>query len=393
MHPYLLALLALICAACASVPAQATSGCEGGIVSLQSNFEGAGRIDCQRVGESKFAVRVLPEATPINPSPWYAFDIVATESARVEILLGYQDATHRYWPKQLTSDGWIRVPESAVEILAEANGARLTLNVPAGTVRISAQEIMTPQSRQDWAADWAQRSGFHLHTIGRSQLGRPILAMSSRADPGDRPLVLVLGGQHPPEVSGVIGLRAFLETFTGAGDDVARFLDTFSVLVVPDLNPDGVSGGNWRLNAAGVDLNRDWGKFTQPETRAVLYEIERHRASGSQPVVLLDFHSTYRNVFYTPPDNFGATRANFSRNLMERLEALWPGEQPARSASHSHGKPTAKTWFAETYKAPGITIEFADEADRDIVRELAHASALALIEVLASPAPASEDIR
>lgn len=389
----MLTLLGLICAACASAPAQATSGCDGGIVSLQSDFEGAGRIDCQRVGESTFVVTILPEATPINPSPWYAFDIVATERARVEIVLGYQDAIHRYWPKQLTSDGWIRVPESAVEIFAEANFARLSLSVPVGTVRLSAQEIMTPQSRRDWAADWAERSGFHLHTIGQSQLGRPILAMSSRAEPGNRPLVLVLGGQHPPEVSGVIGLRAFLEAFIGAGDEVTRFLDTFSVLVVPDLNPDGVADGNWRLNAAGVDLNRDWGKFTQPETRAVLSEIERHLASGSQPVVMLDFHSTYRTVFYTQPDNFGGTRANFSRHLMEKLEAVWPGEQPARSANHNHATPTAKTWFAETYQAPGITIEFADEADRDIVRGLAHASALALMEVLASPAPSSEDIR
>lgn len=393
MPPYLLALLGLVCAACAGAPAQVTSGCEGGIVSLQSDFEGAGRIDCQRVGKNMFAVTVVPEATPINPSPWYAFDIVATQAARVEILLGYQDATHRYWPKQLTSDGWIRVPESAVEILAGANAARLSLDVPAGTVRLSAQEIMTPQARRDWAADWAERSGFHLHTIGQSQLGRPILALSSRAEPGDRPLVLVLGGQHPPEVSGVIGLHAFLEAFTGPRDDVTRFLDTYSVLVVPDLNPDGVAGGNWRLNAAGIDLNRDWGKFTQPETRAVLSEIARHRASGSQPVVLLDFHSTFRNVFYTPPDNFGMTPANFSRHLMEKLEALWPGEQPARSSNHNHATPTAKTWFAETYKAPGITIEFADEADRDIVRGLAHATALALMEVLASPAPSSEDIR
>ena len=43
--------------------------------------------------------------------------------------------------------------------------------------------------------------------------------------------------------------------------------------VVPLANPDGVEQGHWRHNAQGVDLNRDWDRFQQPETRALRDEF------------------------------------------------------------------------------------------------------------------------
>jgi hypothetical protein len=67
-----------------------------------------------------------------------------------------------------------------------------------------------------------------------------------------------------------------------AGDDRAEAYRAFVVMQQDDqaagfprkaphraganANPDGVDKGHWRLNDGGVDLNRDWGPFTQPET-------------------------------------------------------------------------------------------------------------------------------
>ena len=39
-------------------------------------------------------------------------------------------------------------------------------------------------------------------------------------------------------------------------------------------NPDGVDSGYWRHNSNGVDLNRDWIEFTQPETKAIKQFLE-----------------------------------------------------------------------------------------------------------------------
>ena len=47
--------------------------------------------------------------------------------------------------------------------------------------------------------------------------------------------------------------------------ELAReFRQRFRVIAIPVLNPDGITGGNWRMNLGGVDLNRDWGKFDEP---------------------------------------------------------------------------------------------------------------------------------
>src|SRR3546814_1987601 len=61
-----------------------------------------------------------------------------------------------------------------------------------------------------------------------------------------------------------------------ADSPLARdFRERTLVIVLPLLNPDGVVEGNWRGNINGQDLNRDWGPFTQSETRAVRDLLER----------------------------------------------------------------------------------------------------------------------
>src|SRR3546814_6550764 len=53
-----------------------------------------------------------------------------------------------------------------------------------------------------------------------------------------------------------------------ADSPLARdFRERTLVIVLPLLNPDGVVEGNWRGNINGQDLNRDWGPFSQSETR------------------------------------------------------------------------------------------------------------------------------
>ena len=64
--------------------------------------------------------------------------------------------------------------------------------------------------------------------------------------------------------------RAFVSELMTRGDDKAKaFLGNHRIVLAPMPNPDGVDKGHWRLNDGGLDLNRDWGKFTQPETRAL----------------------------------------------------------------------------------------------------------------------------
>jgi murein endopeptidase len=102
-------------------------------------------------------------------------------------------------------------------------------------------------------------------SLGRSREGRPIHAYRL-GNPAAR-RILVVGSVHGNEP---------------AGRGVARRLLRVSpplhaeLWVVPDLNPDGHAAGT-RGNAAGVDLNRDFARFTQRESRIARALVRRVR--------------------------------------------------------------------------------------------------------------------
>ena len=95
----------------------------------------------------------------------------------------------------------------------------------------------------------------HEVVLGRSELGRPIVAWET-GDPGARRRLLVVGCIHGNEPAGIAIADAVERASPPAGTDV---------WVVPDLNPDGVAADT-RQNGRGVDLNRNFPYLWQPLT-------------------------------------------------------------------------------------------------------------------------------
>lgn len=97
-----------------------------------------------------------------------------------------------------------------------------------------------------------------------------------------RPIVWLIGQQHGNEPAGGDAMLAL--TAALADGELTPVLDTISVVIIPRANPDGAAVGE-RENAAGVDINRDHGSFTQPETR-LIHELVRQ----APPAVVVDAH-------------------------------------------------------------------------------------------------------
>jgi hypothetical protein len=319
-------------------------------------------------------VLVTPEhAPPINPSPWYAFRYEATGNAPISVTLRYLEARHRYAPRLADEAGaWRELPVDAA-----ADGSRAVLRLPAGKGLVAAQEIITPADVSGALARWSKATGSPVFTLGTSHDGRPIEAIRlGRADAAR--LVVLLGRQHPPEVTGAIAMEAFVDALT---ERVAALGDV-QVLVVPMLNPDGAARGHWRANRGAVDLNRDWGAFTQPETRAVKAWLDTLSA-GVRPVLMVDFHSTARNLFYVQGDEASPAQARFLAAWLGGRENAIPGYPftiEPRNANPGSG--TAKNWFHAAYAIPSYTYEVADTADRDAARHAARELAAGLIAAL-----------
>ena len=379
---YLWAGLAMTLGACAQTPPPASvavtdSACRTASVMLAFDFDGASPARCAVTGERTFTLLISPEhAPPINPSPWYAFRYEADGTAPVSVTLRYLGGTHRYAPKWQSGDVARDLPVTLI-----ADGAAASMELPAGEAVVSAQELITPT---DTAADllrWSKVLGTAPFTLGRSLDGRAIEAIRIGRTNAPR-LVILLGRQHPPEVTGAIAMQTFVETVVGTA--VRDGLGDVQFLIVPMLNPDGTARGHWRANRGAVDLNRDWGDFSQPETRSVKAWLDALPA-GVRPVLMVDFHSTGRNLFYVQGDEASPAQQRFLAAWLGGREQAFPGYPftiEPRNANPGSG--TAKNWFHARYAIPAYTYEVADTADRTATRAAASGLAEGLLGALAT---------
>lgn len=356
---------------------QVDSSCSTPAARISFDFEAASFSRCAIDGEREFTILVTPEhGAPINPSPWYAFRYKADPGADLTIHLRYLGGEHRYAPH------WSEGGE-AKDLPVEVNEDRTvaTMTVPTGKGTVSAQEIINLAHYRKLLKRWSKGPQAKRIVLGTSHDGRKIAAVHLGNADAPR-LVLLFGRQHPPEVTGAIAMEAFVDRIVEMVAADPSLGERYQFLIVPALNPDGVARGNWRANLGGKDLNRDWGSFSQPETQAVKRWLDALPMSV-RPVLMLDFHSTWRNLFYVQGEDIPAPQERFLQAWLGGKEANLPGYPftiERRDANPGGG--TTKGWFHETYAIPAYTYEVADDADRVATREAARILAEELPDAL-----------
>jgi len=351
---------------------------------VSSNFPGGNIASCEATSSS-IVVSIEPEdEPPVNPSPWYAFLVTPTknfDNLSIEVTLNYpEDFRHRYGPHFSTDNvNWERISEDALEI-SENGSATFSISLGKEAIYVSGQENI----QADWYESWMKQVLRDWNTSTEATIGysidrRPIKLIET--NPSATQHILFLGRSHPPEIPGVFSLKIFTDTLqeiraencaTGL-NEVCNFFANTNIVLIPLLNPDGVARGHWRHNLGSTDLNRDWGPFAQPETRAVRdYLANLDQRSNIR--LMLDFHSTNRDVFYiqseediTDPINF--TRdwfANVSKQTTDDGELI-AGFEPAPRPLTEVG--TSKNYFYRTYYIPSITFESGDNSPREDLAE------------------------
>ncbi|MEM7084011.1 MAG: M14 family zinc carboxypeptidase [Pseudomonadota bacterium] len=364
----LLITLALGLTACISPPPFDRSGrCVTESVTLDADFDGGGLSACRVVAKDTIDVLLEPEDEPINPSPWYALRLTpnASTTEDVTINLIYTVHPHRYQPK-VSPDGrqWTYLDQARIATTSDGMRATLTIPLDANPVYVAGQELLTQADYSKWLAPFQRRSDLTIDTIGHSVENRPLTMVSSDTPLSEGSVVLV-GRQHPPELTGAIAMLAFVEEVLGDSALAERFRGRFNVYAVPFLNPDGVKRGYWRHNTQGTDLNRDWGPFVQPETRAIKDLLDRlANAPATRPVVFLDFHSTRRNVFYTQFVGEDGTDYRFTQRWLSQSHPQLPNYVFGRAERPQTDLATSKNYVHGRFSIPAITYEVGDETDR-----------------------------
>lgn len=165
---------------------------------------------------------------------------------------------------------WAPVPEGFPRTAAEANG------FTAHTRHLEMWDYLDELS--------ASSREMYLGTYGETRLGRdlpyavfsrPLVSEPWEAKALGRPIVLFAANVHGDERTFREGLLILMRDLATRGTAANQLLDDVTVVVVPQINPDGfeASEGGQRGNAWGLDLNRDYVKLEHPTIQSYVQEM------------------------------------------------------------------------------------------------------------------------
>lgn len=355
-----------------------------GDVSADNLFDGARLNDFTRVNDSTYQAVILPENEPINASPHYAFRIQSDKEQSVYLQLTYPTHQHRYWPK-LSKDGinWQPIDSTNFKLTADGKNAELALQIDKHPLWIAAQEIQNSEHNLSWAKSLSTDPRVHFRIAGKSKLGRDLLLLDLYdGSPQKKEMLVIVSRQHPPEVTGYLAMKSFVETLLGDTRIAKDFIKKYRILVFPMANPDGVDLGHWRHNAGGIDLNRDWAFYRQEEIKILVNTIVNTAKADQNKVILgLDFHSTQEDLYYTLPAEARPGLYPFKNYWLDAINGALPDYTPDEHPD-PFGQPVTKTWFYNQFNADAVIYEIGDETSRDFIRQKAQVAADEMMKLL-----------
>jgi len=227
---------------------------------ISSNFE-CGSIDVVDVSrQDAIQLKLKPDSNS-SLRQWFYFrvDCVSGKPLGINILnineTEYPDGWGKY--QVLASydrQKWVRVPTTF-----DGKVLHIQLTPTHNSIFFAYCTPYTFERHLDFLAKAQLSDRCTVSMLGRSVQGRSIDMLTiGTPGPGKRKCWYV-GRQHSGETMAEWFLEGVAERLITGEDEVTKaLLDKAVFYVVPNINPDGTVLGHQRLNALGVDLNREW---------------------------------------------------------------------------------------------------------------------------------------
>ncbi|MED3655574.1 DUF2817 domain-containing protein [Heyndrickxia sporothermodurans] len=173
----------------------------------------------------------------------------------------------------------------------------------------------------------------------------------------EKPTILVEAGIHGSEWQGTMYSMKFMEELRdGTFPDKAfrnKLLDHFHIVYIPVVNPWGYDRTipmnlfSGRYNSTGTDLNRDFYKFTQAESRNVKTKMDEFK-----PFAFLDIHMMQSNFDASGGNNiamgYGQTQTKQVFDSFAKLLSQYSGQSITKWRAPPYENPI-NTGLARTY--------------------------------------------
>lgn len=349
-----------------------------------NDFDGARLNGLEQINDSTALVIINPENSPINNSAYYAFKAWSKTSKPLYFTFKYpENYKHRYIPKLKELNIW-RIIDST-HIYKNKDEVTIKVNLTTEPTLIAAQEIQSSTDVKNWFTELIKGKEDYVSpkVYGKTPLGKDLTVLNiSNGNPKGKDVIVLLTRQHPPEVTGYYAFQSFLETILDDSELSNKFLSKYNVLAFPLLNPDGVDLGHWRHNTGGIDTNRDWSIYNQPEIKQTVKHITKTLNKNKAQLILgLDFHSTFHDVFYTNTTRENTALPHFIDDWFAGLENNIPNYK-VNEASGNSTKPVSKGWFLNSHNAVGITYEIGDATPKERIKVIGKVSAKEMMKIL-----------
>lgn len=105
--------------------------------------------------------------------------------------------------------------------------------------------------------------------IGKTKDNNPVIM--KRFGRGAKKVWLI-SGQHSGETINSWMLEGFYKRMMERKKELFK---KYTFYIIPNANPDGNKRGYWYVTSKGINLNRDWNKFSAPETKAIKKQIDK----------------------------------------------------------------------------------------------------------------------
>jgi hypothetical protein len=230
----------------------------------------------------------------------------------------------------ISEDGrtWTAIPTESLP----GNRVQLHVEMPGPVLDVARLEPYRVSDLDRFVESIRGNPLVHIVRIGRTAGGRDLHVI--RIGSPDAPHhVFVRARAHPWEAGSSWVAQGLMQRLLDGSEQAGRFLQAYSLSVLPMANKDGVARGGTRFNLRGKDLNREWDRPADPqlapENAALEAWLERTIAEGRRPHLAIELH------------NDGNGRLHISRPPVPELE-----RHLARMAIFE-ALLRDKTWFTE----------------------------------------------
>lgn len=359
--------LALLLAACGAGEAEPE-------LAIHTDFEGAGLGGWEKTDPGTLDLELHTD-TESSHARWYSFRVEGAEGRPLTFRFTNADDVNAsgawsYNRPVVSSDGgstWERIPETDYE-----DGVFTFQHTPGSEEEWIAYVPVYNFSRWTDLVERVENDPrvADVRVIGESLEGRPIhlLRITDPATADEtQPALWAVARQHPAETGGSWKAEGLLEWLLSEDPQAQAMLEGGEVYLAGFLNPDGVTLGNYRVNRAGVNLNRVWDDpdpETEPEVHAVHREMHRFVEDGGEISFFVDLHShstIRRNFFYwNDAEATSPAMAQEMEAFMARFEEINPDFTKEGSSGGSTGNEgVAANWAYNDLGVHAVTFESA----------------------------------